>query len=142
MSILDSIKGVYIIAEVGLNHNGNIDIAKRLITSAVESGANAVKFQVRDLESIYTKKLLLDPLQAEHGSQYLLNQLKKSLLTNDQIIELFEYTKQFNVDFFATPFDKKSAEFLDNLDVEIFKIGSPDFTNIPLIEYVAKLKNL
>ena len=71
----------YIISEVGINHNGDIGEAKRLIDASVEAGVQAVKFQVRSLEDIYTKKVLDDPLKAEHGTQYLLNEIKKSFLT-------------------------------------------------------------
>ena len=137
MSVLDTIDGVYIIAEIGINHNGDLNTAKRLVTAAVQSGANGVKFQVRDLASIYTDAVLLDPLKAEQGTQYLLDQLKKTLLTFDQIQDLYYFSQQYDVDFFATPFDKKSAAFLNELGIKLFKIGSPDFTNLPLIEYVA-----
>jgi sialic acid synthase SpsE/sugar phosphate isomerase/epimerase len=137
MSILDTFDGVYVIAEIGINHNGDLDQAKQLIRAAVQSGANGVKFQVRDLDSIYTEAVLLDPLKAEQGTQYLLDQLKKTLLTFDQIKELHQHSLQYDVDFFATPFDKKSAAFLNSLGIEFFKIGSPDFTNLPLIEFVA-----
>jgi len=137
MSVLNTFDGVYIIAEIGINHNGDLDLAKQLITAAVQSGTNGVKFQVRDLASIYTEAILLDPQKAEQGTQYLLAQLKKTLLSFDQIGELYHYARQYDVDFFATPFDKKSATFLNGLGIELFKIGSPDFTNLPLIEYVA-----
>ena len=136
MSVLDSFNGVYVIAEIGINHNGDLGVAKQLITDAVQSGANAVKFQVRDLESIYTEAILLDPLKAEQGTQYLLDQLRKTLLSFEQVAELAAYARQYQVDFFATPFDKKSAAFLNDLGIELFKIGSPDFTNIPLIDFV------
>src|SRR5882757_369431 len=137
MSVLDTFNGVYVIAEIGINHNGDFDAAKRLITAAVEGGANGVKFQVRDLASVYTEGVLKDDLKAEQGTQYLLDQLRKTLLTFDQVAELRRFAQQYDVDFFATPFDKKSATFLKELGIELYKIGSPDFTNWPLIEYVA-----
>ena len=128
---------VYVIAEIGINHNGDLQVAKNLIDEAVKAGVDAVKFQVRCLEEIYTKKVLADPLKAEQGTQYLLDQIKKAFLTFDQIKELHEYTKKkHTVDFFATPFDSKSADFLNSLGVELFKLGSPDFTNLPLIKKV------
>ncbi|MDZ4677693.1 MAG: N-acetylneuraminate synthase family protein [Oligoflexia bacterium] len=136
-SLFKTFKGVYIIAEVGINHNGNLGEAKKLIKAAVEAGANGVKIQVRDLEAVYTKAVLDDPLKAEQGTQYILHELKKAHLTYDDVKELFDYSKQFTVDFFATPFDKKSAYFLKDLGVKLFKIGSPDFTSLPLLEVVA-----
>lgn len=129
--------GVYIIAEVGINHNGNLDTAKALVKAAVEAGADGVKIQVRDLASVYTKTVLDDPLTAEHSTQYLLNELQKADLTFEQVKELFAYAKQFEVDFFATPFDITSARLLNELGAEIFKIGSPDMTNLLLLEVVA-----
>jgi N-acetylneuraminate synthase len=137
MSILATTDSVYVIAEIGINHNGDIEQAKQLIAAAVASGANAVKFQVRDLDAIYTEAILADPLKAEQGTQYLLAQLRKTLLSFDQYAELAQYARQFDADFFATPFDTKSADFLNELGIELFKIGSPDFTNLPLIEHVA-----
>jgi N-acetylneuraminate synthase len=129
-------KEVHIIAEIGINHNGSLEHAKELIKAAKEAGANSVKVQVRNLEEIYTKSVLNDPLKAEHGTQYLLHELQKAHLTYDDVKELQDYAKEINVTFFATPFDNKSADFLNELGCEIFKIGSPDFTNLPLITKV------
>lgn len=133
----ESTASTYIIAEIGLNHNGDLNEAKNLITEAVRAGSDAVKFQVRDLESLYTKAVLDDPLKAEQGTQYILSELHRAHLTYDQIRELREFASQYEVDFFATPFDLKSAEFLNTLGIPIFKIGSPDFTNLPLLDRVA-----
>jgi len=129
--------GVYVIAEIGINHNGDLDEAKRLIRAAVEAGADGVKIQVRHLASIYTKTVLDDPLRAEQGSQYLLSELRKAHFTFAQVEELFACAKQFDRDFFATPFDITSARFLEEMGVELFKIGSPDMTNLPLLDAVA-----
>lgn len=131
---------VYVIAEVGINHNGDLQEAKNLIKAAAEAGANGIKVQVRDLEEIYSAAVIKDPRLAEQGTQYILSELKKAHLDYDQIRELAEYTRQFKVDFFGTPFDLKSADFLDSLGVELFKIGSPDFTNLLLLERVASFK--
>ncbi|MDA8792878.1 N-acetylneuraminate synthase family protein [Bacteriovoracaceae bacterium] len=128
---------VHVIAEVGINHNGDIETAKKLCKAAYDSGADSVKVQVRDLASIYTKEVLADPLKAEHGTQYLLHELKKAHLTFDQIKEIKKYCEEIGVLFFATPFDNKSADFLYDLDCSLFKIGSPDFSNLPLIKKVS-----
>lgn len=129
--------GTYIIAEVGINHNGDIATAKELIKTAANAGADGIKIQVRDLASVYTKTALDDPLTAEQGTQYLLSELRKAHLTFEQVKELFEYAEQFEADFFATPFDITSARFLHELGAKIFKIGSPDMTNLPLLDVVA-----
>ncbi|MGZ3690856.1 MAG: N-acetylneuraminate synthase family protein [Pseudobdellovibrio sp.] len=128
---------VYVIAEVGINHNGDMQEAKDLIKLAYEAGADAAKIQVRNLEEIYTKSVLKDPLLAEQGTQYLLTELKKAHLTYDNVRELFDYSSELDIDFFATPFDIKSAHFLNELGVDLFKIGSPDFSNLPLIKTVS-----
>jgi N-acetylneuraminate synthase len=127
---------VYIIAEVGINHNGDIEEAKALIKAAFEAGADAAKIQVRNLQEVYTEEVLRDPLKAEQGTQYLLNELKKAQLSESDVRELAQYARQFNGDFFATPFDIKSAKFLNDLGMQLFKIGSPDFTNLPLIKTI------
>ncbi len=131
---------VYIIAEIGLNHNGDVKEAQRLMASAASAGADAVKFQVRDLESIYTRACLDDSLKAEHGTQYLLNELRRSHLSYEQISNLHSQSRHLDVDFFATPFDIKSAHFLNDLGVNLFKVGSPDFTNLPLLDVLIGFK--
>jgi sialic acid synthase SpsE/endonuclease IV len=139
-SLFKRYQGVYIIAEVGINHNGDLSEAKKLIKAAVEAGANGVKIQVRDLAEIYTTAVFEDSLKAEQGTQYLLDELKRVHLSFDDVRNLHDYAKQFEADFFATPFDIKSAHFLNSLGLELFKIGSPDLTNLPLLEVVADFK--
>lgn len=135
-TLFGNFSGVYVIAEVGINHNGDRQVAKDLIRAAAESGANGVKIQVRDLDSVYTRAVMADPLKAEQGTQYLLEELRRAHLSYDDVIELKSFAKQFDVDFFATPFDQKSARFLQEIDMPLFKIGSPDFVNLPLLRQV------
>jgi sialic acid synthase SpsE/sugar phosphate isomerase/epimerase/CBS domain-containing protein len=130
---------VFIISEIGINHNGSLDSAKELIKQSYECGANAVKLQVRDLDSLYTKSVLNDSLKAEHGTQYLLNELKKSELPSNYLKELCDYSQQIGIVLIGTPFDLKSIDLLEQVGIPAYKIGSPDFTNIPLIEKVAGL---
>ena len=127
---------IYVIAEVGINHNGDMATAKKLIRAAVEAGADAVKFQCRNLEKIYTKDVWNDSKKAEQNSQYLLSELKKAHLTFTDIENLFHYSQRFNVDCLVTPFDSDSATFLNDLGLEAFKIGSPDMTNLLLLKQV------
>jgi len=135
-SFFETLTKPFVIAEIGINHNGDVTQAKRLIKAAVDAGTDAVKLQVRDLEALYTKAVLDDPLKAEHGTQYLLHELRKADLSYDKISELKKYADALGTMFFATPFEKKSANFLESLQVPIYKIGSPDFTNLPLIDTV------
>lgn len=132
----------YVIAEVGINHNGDLSEAKNLIRAAVEAGADSVKTQLRHLPSIYVEEVLKDSLKAEQGTQYLLDVLKKSELGFEQIKELADFSqKNFpEIDFFVTPFDPTSAAFLNEIGMNLFKIGSPDFTNLPLLRTVADFK--
>jgi len=133
---------VFVISEIGINHNGDINLAKKLIDKSFKAGANAVKFQVRDLNQIYNKKIISDPNNTQTGSQYIFNQLTKSNFSKKKIIELFEYSRQKGLHVGATPFDLKSLQFLsDNINkIDFIKIGSPDFDNIPLIKEAIKKK--
>ena len=128
----------YIIAEIGINHNGSVDLAKDLVYHAAKSGANAVKFQVRDLEATYNASILEDSLKAEQGTQYLLEELRKASLSLSDYTMLKNFSEKLGLEFLATPFDFPSVDFISNLDVSAFKVGSPDFTNIPLIRKIAK----
>ena len=127
----------YIIAEAGINHNGKLSIAKKLVDAAVEVKANAVKFQKRDLPSLYPKDMLENPEKYEQNFQYMLPVLQKSELSKNDYIKLKEYANLKKIDFICTPFDVISAEFIYNMGIHAFKISSADLTNFPLLEFVA-----
>lgn len=137
MTLFESHAGVYVIAEVGINHNGDVDVARRLIEAAVAAGAHGVKIQAWDLSSVYTGSVLRDSKLAEQGTQYILNERRKAALSPEQVTALFDFGRGLPVDFFATPFCHTSATLLQTLGCPIFKIGSPDFTNLPLLRQVA-----
>lgn len=126
----------YIIAEIGINHNGSLQIARQLIKLASESGANAVKFQKRDISNLYQKEYLNQPLAGHRGIQYILPQLKDYELSEEDYFQILDYCKEYSIQFLCTPFDKKSVDFLEKLNVPAYKIGSPDLTNFDLLEYV------
>lgn len=128
---------VFVIAEIGINHQGKIETAKRLIDAAAAAGANAAKFQKRSLPDLYDAELLANPNLGEQKFGYLLPLLKEFELTVEQLRELQEYCAAKGVLFFATPFDIPSANELASLDIPLYKIGSPDLTNFPLLEHVA-----
>lgn len=131
----------FIIAEIGLNHNGDIDIAKKLIDRAKECGVDAVKFQKRDIDSILTKQTLEQPYDKWYAFGKSYGDHRKALeLSENDFIELQEYSKNKNIIFFASPWDKKSADFLESINVPLFKIASADLTNLPLIEHIAKFR--
>ncbi len=131
---------VFIIAEAGINHNGQIALAKRLIDLAVEAGADAVKFQMRHLSTLYTKEALEDGKSEDIGAQYLLSLIKEADLSPEHFQEMASYAKEKGIMFLCTPWDKASVDALEKIGVPAFKIGSPDMTNLDLIEYVASKK--
>lgn len=130
---------VFVIAEIGINHQGKIETAKRLVDAAVVAGADAVKFQKRSLPDLYDASLLLNPNLGEQKFQYLIPLLQEVELSIGQLAELQTYSEDKGVLFFATPFDIPSAQALETLRPPLYKIGSPDLTNLPLLEHVANI---
>lgn len=129
----------FIIAEAGVNHNGNVGLAKKLIDVAKNANADAVKFQTFKAEEIMIKGTPKAGYQKEttgEGTQY--EMIKKLELTEKDFKELAEYAKQKGIVFLLTPFDEKSTDLLEELNVPAFKIGSGDLTNLPLIEHIAR----
>jgi sialic acid synthase SpsE len=117
----------YIIAEIGINHRGDINIAKQLIDSAVRSGVDAVKFQTYITEQ-----------RAPKGNDEVFKILKDLELPFEAFKELRDHAKQYDVDFFSTPFDKESVEYLESIGTDLYKIASFDIVNHQLLREVAK----
>jgi len=130
----------YIIAEIGLNHQGDIQLAKQLIDAAVAANANCAKFQKRSLKKVYKADVLEHVEKEEQGGQYILKNLIKCELDDQSLKELSKYCHKQNIDFMCTPWDEDSLAFLAELDVSAYKIGSPDMTNLLLLRQVAMLK--
>ncbi len=130
----------FIIAEAGINHNGNFDIAKKLILEAKKSGCDAIKFQSFLPESRVSKKVKSERyVEKVIDTEESINQLfTKVALKFDEQKKLFNFAKKHKILMFSTPFDFESANFLDELGVDVFKIASMDLANIPLVEHVAK----
>jgi len=128
---IDSGKSVYIIAEVGINHNGDLDIAKEMIKKASECGANAVKFQTFFPDELFSK--ILNPKLYEMAKKWSFTTLKQNL-------ELKNHAKKFGVEFFSTPLGKRSVNLLKRVGVKVMKISSAEITNHELIRTVANLK--
>lgn len=126
----------YVIAEAGINHNGSVQVAKRLVDIAVDAGADAVKFQKRKLKETYVEEIVDDPAVAEMGVEYTVSNLKEVLLTDDQYQEIAAYCENQGIQFLCSPWDVDSVEFLEKIDIPIYKIGSPDMTNFVLLERV------
>lgn len=132
----------FIIAEAGVNHNGDIELAKKLIDKAVEAGVDAIKFQTFKSENLVTGYASMAKYQKDNigneDSQF--NMLKKLELSYDEFIKLKDYCDNKDIIFMSTPFDFESADFLNSMGIEAFKIGSGDLTNIPLLEHISKYK--
>ena len=126
----------YIIAEIGINHNGKLDLAKQLIDAAVSAGANAVKFQKRFLNQLYKNELLNDPNLESQGFEILVGVLKEVEFGEDEYRQIIEYCKEKNITFLCTPWDAESVDFLEKFNVPAYKIASADITNFPLLKYV------
>lgn len=135
-------KPVFIIAEAGVNHNGSVALAEKLIDVAVASGADAVKFQTFIPEkeiSIYAPKAEYQK-KTTHTNESQLEMAKKLQLSSDEHIQLATYCKQKNILFLSTPFDLDSIAFLHSLGLQIFKIPSGEITNLPYLRAVGKLQ--
>jgi len=128
----------YIIAEIGINHNGDLVLAKKLIDAAISSGVDAVKFQKRDLESIYQNEILNDPSLDSQGTEILIDVLNDVEFKENDFNEIINYCKEKKITFLCTPWDIKSVDFLEKFKVSAYKIASADLTNFPLIEHISK----
>ena len=129
----------FIIAEAGVNHNGELALAKKLVDIAVASGADAVKFQKRDIDSMLTKEAQNKPYAGPHSYGETYGEHRRALELKDfDFFELKKYCDDRNIIFLASGWDRKSIDFLDELGVEAFKVASADLTNTPFLEYIAK----
>lgn len=132
-------KECFIIAEAGLNHNGDVNIAKELIDQAVLSGCSAIKFQsfVKGSRVSKTEKYAKYAEEADGLQENIYDLFDRLSLSFDDQKIIFDYAKSKKIPIFSTPFDNKSVDFLESLNVFAYKIASMDLVNLPLIEYVA-----
>jgi sialic acid synthase len=130
----------YVIAEIGHNHQGDLQLCKRMFDAAKEAGADAVKLQKRDNKTLYTEEFYNSPYNSEnaYGATYGLH--REALEFNrTQYVILQDHAEKLGITFFATAFDIPSADFLADLDVPAIKIASGDLKNHALLEHVANL---
>lgn len=132
---------VFIIAEAGVNHNGSIELAKKLIDVASISGADAVKFQTFKAEKLVSKNAQKADYQKEttNKTESQFDMIKKLELDLDTHKELISYCRTKNIMFLSTPFDHDSIELLSDLGLEIFKIPSGEITNLPYLRHIGNL---
>jgi len=130
----------FIIAEAGVNHNGDVNMAEKLIDAAKDAGADAVKFQTFKAESMVTRDAEKASYQKEttHRDESQYEMIKKLELTNRDFEELFAYAQKKGIVFLSSPFDEESVNLLDKLGVPAFKVASGEITNFPLIRQIAK----
>lgn len=126
----------FIIAEIGNNHQGDVDLAKRLVDLAVDTGADAVKFQLRDMDALYRQKGSKSAGE-DLGVQYTLDLLSRFSFTVDQMYEVFDHVKQHDMDIMCTPWDAPSVQALVDYGVQGLKVASADLTNHDLLRDMA-----
>ena len=119
---LDTDNRTYVIAEIGINHGGDLDTARRLIDSAAQTGCDAVKFQTYITEQ-----------RAPKGNQEIYDILKKCELPFADFDKLMHHSKGYGLEFFSTPFDKESVDYLESINVGLYKVASFDVVNKELL---------
>jgi sialic acid synthase len=130
----------YVIAEIGHNHQGDLQLCKRMFDAAKEAGADAVKLQKRDNKTLYSEAFYNSPYNSEnaYGATYGLH--REALEFNrTQYVILQDHAEKLGISFFATAFDIPSADFLAELEMPAIKIASGDLKNLALLEYVSDL---
>lgn len=130
----------FIIAEAGVNHNGDPELARQLVDAAAEAGADAVKFQTFHAEKVISRQARKAEYQVTTtgGDESQLEMLKGLELAKAAYRDLQHYAQERDLIFISTPFDEESVDFLDTLNVPLFKIGSGEITNWPLLEHIAR----
>jgi sialic acid synthase SpsE/sugar phosphate isomerase/epimerase len=130
---------VFVIAEIGNNHNGSVELALEMVNAAHEAGANCVKFQMRNMSSVYRKKSL-NKQGEDLGTEYVLDLLERFQLSQHEHKQVAEYCDQKGILYMCTPWDSESVVALEALAVKAYKVASADLTNLPLIERLIATK--
>lgn len=125
----------FIVAEIGINHNGDVDLAKRLISVALAAGCDAVKFQKRTVEVVFTPEELAKPRENPFGATN--GDLKNGLeFEQEEYEEIDAFCKSVKMMWFASPWDERSADFLERFSVPVYKIASASLTDDNLLRHV------
>ncbi len=133
---------VFIIAEAGVNHNGSLDLAKKMVEAAADAGADAVKFQTFKAEKLVAKmaQKASYQLKTTDASESQQEMLKKLEIDKEAHLELLQESRNRGIMFLSTPFDHESIELLDELGLKIFKIPSGEITNLPYLHHIGSLR--
>jgi len=130
----------YVIAEIGHNHQGEVEKCKQLFAKAKECGANAVKLQKRHNETLFTQEMYNSSYDNRNSYGQTYGEHREFLeFDKEEHLELQAYAKEIGITFFSTAFDMRSADFLADLDMPAYKIASGDLLNIPLMKHVAEI---
>jgi sialic acid synthase SpsE/sugar phosphate isomerase/epimerase len=136
--VINKIMPSFIIAEIGVNHNGSMELAKEMVDKALWAGADCAKFQMRHLKELYQNEGNPNDLNEDLGSQYILDVLARSQLTREEMLEIFDYCRSKNIIPLCTPWDIPSLKILEEYGMDAYKVASADLTNHDLIETIAK----
>jgi len=128
----------YIIAEIGNNHNGDMDLGRRLIELAAQTGADCAKFQMRDISTLYGTAANTATDSQDLGAQYTMDLLARFNLSREQLFELFDHCKLHGLEPMCTPWDLPSLEALEEYGLKAYKVASADLTNHELLTALAK----
>ncbi len=138
-TVINDDSDCYVIAEIGHNHQGDVEKCKQLFHAAKECGVNAVKLQKRDNRALYTRTMYNKPYDNENSFGETYGEHREFLeFGRDEYAELIAYCREIGVTLFATAFDIPSADFLAQLDMPAIKIASGDLKNIPLLRHAAR----
>lgn len=139
-TVINDSSDCYVIAEIGHNHQGDVQQCKELFLQAKLHGASAVKLQKRDNKALFTKSMYDSVYNSENAFGDTYGAHREALeFGREQYQELVNYAKEIGITFFATAFDFNSADFLASFDMPAYKMASGDIKNIPLLEHVAKI---
>lgn len=138
--LIDEISPTFLIAEIGINHNGSLELAKQLIDQAAWAGADCAKFQMRALDKLYSNAGNANDIQENLGSQYTLDLLTRFQLTTDEMFEAFDYCKAKGLIPLCTPWDETSLGALEDYDMPAYKVASADLTNHDLLRALAETR--
>ena len=129
---------IYLIAEAGVNHNGDLSIAKQLVNIAAKAKVDAIKFQTFKTEKLILKSTPKVEYQkvATYDNESFYDMLKKYELNKEEFRKLKEYCKEKGLTFLSTPFDDTSVDWLEELNVPAYKVGSGDMNNLPLLKLI------
>lgn len=132
---------VFIIAEAGVNHNGSVNLAMELVDIAVDAGADAIKFQTFKANKLLTNHAHKAEYQLANTSknETQFEMLRKLELDENSHLKLLEYCKKKKIMFLSTPFDSESIDFLNSIEMKIFKIPSGEITNLPYLKHIGSL---